>query len=346
MLDPTLNKNTSIFERMKGKGDSPFFIVELSNNHNGEVNRAKKMIKFAADSGADAVKLQSWSKTSLSSKKAYENNPKLAAQNERVSLSKEQFKELKEYADHHHIMLTTSVFSEEETDMAVELGMKFLKFASLDLTNLPLLTYVAKKGLPLFLSVGMSSIAEIETAINTIYATGNKQLVLMHCISNYPTEDNDINLNMIKTLKETFQIPIGFSDHTIGHPACIAATTLGACAIEKHVKLMDGVACREKFFALPITEIKDLVDNCKRIPYMLEGKGLYISPAQLHQRKRMRRSVITKYPLQKGQTITKENITFKRPGTGISPDKLQFVLGRKLKKDIGEDEMILWEDLE
>ena len=334
-----------IFERIKGSRGS-FFIVELSSNHNGDMRRAKQMIDYAASSGADAVKLQSWSKTSLSSKESYKDQEKLAAENERVSLNREQFTELKRYADHKHIMLTTSVFSEEETDMAVDLGIKFLKFASIDLTNLPFLEYVAKKGLPLILSVGMSTIGEIERAIKTIHATGNTQLVLMHCISNYPTEDNDINLKMIGRLQKTFNLPVGFSDHTIGHPACIAAVSLGACAVEKHVKLMDGIACREKDFALPISELRRLVDDVKRIPYMLEGDGLFISASQLEQRKRMRRSIVVKVNLACGEKINRSNIDFKRPGTGISPADLSWVVGRRLKVEKTEDDVLHWDDLE
>jgi sialic acid synthase SpsE len=335
---------SSIYHRLKNK-ENPFFIVEISSNHNGSVERAKKMIDVAVEAGADAVKFQTWTKSSLSSKIVYEGKAKLAAENSRISLTKEKFMEIKNYCDEQSIIFCASAFSEEEADMLTDIGVPFMKFASLDITNLELIEYVAKKGLPIIISGGMSTIGEIETALETIYATGNKEVVLLYCVSNYPTQDNHLNLNRIKNFQQIFDISVGLSDHTEGRVAPVMAVALGACMIEKHIMLTDGEGCRERYFALPEKHLKELVDNVKRAPYMMEDQPLVSSREEKRQFKKMRRSLVTKKRLITGEILTKEDIAHKRPGTGISPIDWKFAKGRKLKVTKEIDEVVNWDDL-
>jgi sialic acid synthase SpsE len=335
----------NIFERLKGR-DGPFFIAEISSNHNGDVERAKQLVDFAIDAGADAVKFASWSKTSLFSKKVYEGREKHAAQNEKEAMTPEMFKEMKKYCDEKKILVSSTPSSFEDVDTLVQENVRFLKVMSQDVTFLPFLEYVGKTGLPIVLSIGMASMGEIETAIETIYKTGNKKIILLQCVSNYPTEDEQINLRTMEWLKDTFHLPVGLSDHTVGRAAPVAATALGACMIEKHIMLMDGQPTREQSFALPAQDLKELVDNVKRVPYMLGTKGVVLTANELDERKRMRRSLITKFSMKAGEIITKDHITFKRPGTGIPPTELKYILGKRLNVDLGEDEVIHWEHLE
>lgn len=333
--------------------DYPYIIAEIGSNHNGDVKLAKEMIDKAKECGCDAVKFQSWSKESLFTKGFYKEKNQFVDENfgtleemvEKFSLSKKEHIALKKYCDNKKITFCSTPTTPEEVDMLDELKVPFFKVASMDLNNLSFLKYVAEKGKTIILSTGMGSLAEIETALNTIYTTGNKEVILLYCIAIYPSDEKILNLRNIEMLNKTFNISVGFSDHTIGISIPLAAITLGAKVIEKHFTLDKTMPGWDHAVSANPEEMKIIVEEGKRIVTALGEYRRVVSEQEKKQRESFRRSVVTKRKIKKGEILQKLDIDFKRPGTGIRPDEIKYILGRKINKDIGEDELIKWEDL-
>ena len=331
----------------------PYIIAEIGANHNGDIKLAKEMIDKAKECGCDAVKFQSWSKESLFTKDFYKEKNQFVDKNfgtleemvEKFSLSKKEHIVLKEYCDNKKITFCSTPTTPEEVDMLDELKVPFFKVASMDLNNLSFLKYIAEKGKTIILSTGMGSLAEIETALNTIYETGNEEVILLHCIAVYPPDDKIINLRNIEMLNKTFSIPVGFSDHTIGTSIPLAAITLGAKVIEKHFTLDKTLPGWDHAVSANPEEMKLIVEEGKRIVTALGEYRRVVSEKEMKQRESFRRSIITKRNIKKEEILREEDLYFKRPGTGIRPDEVKYILGRKVNKDIDEDELIKWEDL-
>jgi len=331
----------------------PYIIAEIGANHNGDIELAKKMIDKAKECGCEAVKFQSWSKESLFTKGFYKEKNQFVDEKfgtleemvEKFSLSKKEHVVLKEYCDAKKITFCSTPFTFEEIDLLKELEVPFFKVASMDLNNLSFLKYVAEKGKTIILSTGMGSLAEIEIALNTIYETGNKEVILNHCIAIYPPDDKLINLRNIEMLNKTFSIPVGFSDHTIGTSIPLAAITLGAKVIEKHFTLDKTMPGWDHAVSANPEEMKIIVEEGKRIVTALGEYRRVISEQEKKQRESFRRSVITKRKIKEGELLQKKDLDFKRPGIGIRPDEVKYILGRKVNKDINADELIKWEDL-
>ena len=331
----------------------PFVIAEIGANHNGDMRLAKKLIRAAKKSGADAVKFQSWSKKSLFTRHFYKQESQFVDKRfgtllqmvERFSLSKDKHILLKKFCGNEKIIFCSTPFSPKEADMLCELDVPFFKVASMDLNNLKLLEYVACKRKPIVLSTGMGSLGEIKTALNAIYKAGNKEVILMHCVSMYPPDDGAVNLKNIIMLKKTFKIPVGFSDHTIGTSLPLAAIALGAKVIEKHFTVDKTLPGWDHAASAEPGEMKEIVEEGKRIVKALGRCERTLSEAEMKQRKFFRRSIITKRNLKKGKILKEKDIDFKRPGTGIPPNELKHVLGTKVNRDIAIDKLILWEDL-
>jgi len=331
----------------------PYIIAEIGANHNGDLELAKKIIDKAKECGCDAVKFQSWSKESLFTRGFYKEKNQFVDENfgtleemvEKFSLSKKEHIVLEEYCDDKKITFFSTPFSFKEVDFLKELKVPFFKVASMDLNNLSFLKYIAEKGKTIILSTGMGSLAEIETALNTIYKIGNKEVILLHCIALYPPEDKIINLRNIEMLSKTFNIPVGFSDHTTGTSIPLAAIALGAKVIEKHFTLDKTLPGWDHAVSANPKEMKVIVEEGKRIVTSLGEYRRVVSEQEKKQRESFRRSVITKRKIKEGELLQKKDLDFKRPGTGIKPDELKYVLGRKVNKDINEDELINWGDL-
>lgn len=331
----------------------PYVIADIGANHNGDMNLAKKMIDELVNIGCHAAKFQSWTKQSLFSKGFYREKSQFVDEKfgtleqmvEKFSLSKDDHIELKEYCDRNKITFCSSSFSFEEVNMLDELDVQFFKVASMDLNNLRFLKCIAKKGKPIILSTGMGTLSEIDKALNLIFQTGNKEVIILHCISIYPPKDDIINLNNMFMLKETFGLPVGFSDHTIGTSISLAAIAMGAKIIEKHFTLDKNLPGWDHKVSANIEDMKVIINEGKRI---IKAKGNYarfVSNDEIEQRKSYRRSAVAKQHKKKGSVLLDCDIDFKRPGTGIKPDELKYIIGRKLKRNIKEDEFINWEDL-
>lgn len=335
----------------------PFIIAEIGSNHNGDMTLAKEIIDAAKSCGCDAVKFQSFNDKSLICRSEYEANTKyrdspkkhfgsLEEMVKKYYLREEQHYELKEYCDKVGILFSSSPFSVEEVDLLMKLDVPYLKIASMDVNNYPLLRYMASKGIPLVLSTGMATLAEIDNAIRVIEKEGNTNIVLLHCISVYPPAYEDINLRNILMLQQTFPYPVGFSDHSLGVHIPLAAVTLGSCLIEKHFTIDKDLPGWDHEISADPSEMKQIVECSSQINIALGSFNRVVSGAEEAKKLKLRRSIVTTRDIQAGQKIAKTDITSKRPGTGIPADLSDYLVGRLLKNSIMMDTPIKWEDLE
>jgi sialic acid synthase SpsE len=314
------------------------------------------MIDAAHECGCNAVKFQSWTPDSLIAEEEYNRNqtyddsPKkhfgsLKEMVERYYLRSEQHGELKEYCDKAGIEFCSTPFSLGEADMLEDMNVPFFKIASMDVDNWSLLKHVAQKQKPIVLSTGMADLSEIENAIRIIETENNRNIILLHCISIYPPEHEDINLNNILMLRQTFGYPVGFSDHTIGTSIPLASAALGSCLIEKHFTLDKGLPGWDHEISADPGEMKAIVEETRNIAKALGSYRRMVSEAEQEKKLKFGRSIVAQSGLEKGCALSASDLTFKRPGTGISPKEINYVVGRVLKKDIVCDELIQWDDL-
>ena len=336
---------------------NPYIIAEIGSNHNGDMELAKKIIDAAVETGVHAVKFQSWTPQSLIAKEEYEANtvytddPKkhwgsLREMVEEYYLREEQHHELNEYCKSKGVDFCSTPFSEDEADLLMELNVPFFKVASMDINNLRLLRYLGNTGKPIILSTGMATMGEIEQAILTVEETGNKNIVLLHCVSVYPPEMETINLRNITTLQQAFGYPVGFSDHTIGSAIPLASVALGACLIEKHFTIDKDLPGWDHMISADPEEMKVIASESENIVASLGSSRRIISDTEREKMPKMRRSIVASKPIKKGDTVTAEHLVFKRPGTGIAPDKETIVTGRKVNRDIKVDAVLRWSDFE
>ncbi|MBW2660867.1 MAG: N-acetylneuraminate synthase family protein [Deltaproteobacteria bacterium] len=334
----------------------PYIIAEIGANHNGDMELAIKMIDVAKSCGCDAVKFQSWTPDSLVAQEEYDRNQQyddspqkhfgsLKEMVEKYYLRPEQHHELKRYCDKIGIEFCSTAFSEGETDLLEELEVPFYKIASMDINNPILLKHVAEKGKPIILSTGMSTLAEIENAIKIIESKGNHQIILLHCIAIYPPAYEDINLNNIPMLRQMFGYPVGFSDHTIGISIPLASVVLGSCVIEKHFTLDKNMPGWDHEVSANPEEMKVIVEESRNIAKALGTYRRVVNQAEEEKKLKFRRSVVASKDLGKDHVLTSEDLVFKRPGTGIRPDEVHYVIGRTLKKDVSRDALVRWEYL-
>lgn len=335
----------------------PYIIAELGSNHNGDMKLAKKLIIEAKESGADCVKFQSWSKDSIFARKKYEDNYFIADDYrdrtdytleeivDAYSISEEELLEMKKFADKIGIDCTSTPFSKKEADFLVEkLETPFIKVASMDLNNYPFLEYLAAKGKPMVIATGLSELYEIDKAIKTIENTGNKNIVILHCVSTYPPEDKDVNLNNIRTLMKAYpEYPIGFSDHTLGTEIPLASIALGACLIEKHFTLDKDMEGWDHKVSATKDEMKNIVSASKRI---VDAMGSFrITATESDEKKReFRRSIVLTKEMKKGQIIKADDLDYKRPGGGFDPEMTEFIVGRTVNKALEFDHILTKED--
>jgi N-acetylneuraminate synthase len=336
----------------------PYIIAELGSNHNGDMDLAKKLIKAAKEAGADCVKFQSWSKDSIFSKKTYEDNyfiaddyrnrtdHTLASIVEAYSISEEELVQMKKFADELDIDCSSTPFSKHEVDFLVDvLKSPFIKVASMDLNNYPFLDYIARKGKPIVISTGLSELYEIDKAIRTIENAGNKQIVILHCISIYPPQDHQVNLNNIDTLRTLYpNYPIGFSDHTLGITIPIASVVKGVCLIEKHFTLDKNMPGWDHKVSANPEEMKMICSEVKRVQEALGSTRIQVQekPDRIES---FRRSIVTTRAVKAGDVIKREDLDFKRPATGVAPEYLEFVVGRVAKVDLELDKPVTKDQL-
>lgn len=326
----------------------PYVIAEINTSHFGKLELAMRMIDQASQAGADCIKFQSWTETSLYSQTYYRENPIAKRFVKRFSLTSSQLAEIASYCRSIGIDFASTPYSIPEIDFLVdECRVPFVKIASMDINNKALLEYVAGKKVPIVLSTGMSTAEEIRNAVDRIVTSGNTDIVILHCVSLYPTNASDINLRNIEGLRALFpDFPIGFSDHSLGTEISIASVALGAAIIEKHITLDKTVIGMDNQMAIEIDELQFLIHSCRNVHRSLGGYERKLSIEEITQRSVMRRSAVAAKDLIAGQKIDTLDVAFKRPGTGIPPDQLDFIVGKHLTRDVEIDQVFSIHDFD
>jgi N,N'-diacetyllegionaminate synthase len=332
-----------------------FVIAEAGVNHNGNFELAKRLVDGARKAGADAVKFQAFNPERLvtvdAEKAEYQktgNDESQLDMLKRLELGPDKFKSLKEYCDKKGIMFLSTPHTEDMLEV-LDCLVPAHKIASGDLTNLPFLKKIKEKGKPVILSTGMGTISEIKEAIDALKGV---EIVLLHCTTSYPCEREDVNLRAMDTLKKEFGLPTGYSDHTVGIDVALMAVKRGAAVIEKHFTLdrtMDGPDHKA---AIEPTELKEMIMRI-RAGSLVDPDGIVLGSAEKGPTiqesiisKSVRKSLVASRDIPSGTIISDEMLTVKRPGTGISPAKIDVVIGKKAKVKISEDEPLGWEKLE
>lgn len=329
--------------------DKVFIIAEAGVNHNGDLKIAKKLIDKASESGADAIKFQSFKAENLVTKNAkkaeYQNRTTDKEENQfqmlsRLELSYENHKELIKYSEDKDIMFLSSPFDLESIDLLNELNLEIFKIPSGEITNLPYLEKIGRFNKKVILSTGMSTLGEIESALTILKASGSSDITVLHCNTEYPTPMQDVNLSAMNTIKDAFKVDVGYSDHTLGIEVPIAAVALGARVIEKHFTLDKSMDGPDHKASLEPDELKLMIENIRNIEKAL-GDGVKIpTDSEVKNRDMARKSIVANVDLKKGEVFSEENLYVKRPGSGISPMRWYEVTGQVAEKDFKEDELI------
>lgn len=340
-------KEIQIGNKFIGEDEPCFVIAEVGSNHNRDFNQALNLIDVAVEAGADAVKFQTYSAEHLYSKNTFKINTKAKESIwdiiKRIEMPSHWHSDLAEYCAKKEIIFLSTPFDIQAVDQLEGINMPAYKIASFEIVHLPLLTYIAKTGKPIILSTGMADLADIEAALEVIYQQGNKDVILLHCVVNYPPQYADLNLRAMKTIRQAFQLHVGFSDHTLGITSDIAAVALGACIIEKHFTLDRDLSGPDHPFALEPDELKAMIQAIRDTEKALGSPIKKPTMAEKETHQSGRRSLVAICPIPKGTIITKEMIEVKRPGLGIQPKFIDIVVGREARKDIEQDNILLWE---
>jgi sialic acid synthase SpsE len=325
--------------------NNPCFIVSELGAMYEDMNGMKNMIKASADAGADAVKIQTYKAETIASPDAefeFEDGSRMAQYDffKKYEISEDNHRELMHFAEKLNLIFFSTPSDYADVDFLEDLGVPAYKTGSDDLTNYPFLEYIAKKGKPLIVSTGMCTLGEIEEAVGTILGTGNDQLILLHCTVSYPTKPESANLSVINTLERVFDIPIGYSNHVDNTFAPVLAASMGASMIEAHFTLDRKLKRQDYQVALEPWELKMIIEQIRMIP-LLCGSGIKsINETEVKWRRNARKSLIAARSMKAGEIIQRKDIKIMRPGTGFHIRDLSLVMGRTLRKDIRENEII------
>jgi len=332
-------------------------IAEAGVNHNGNIDQAFQLIDIASESGADVIKFQTFNAETLVSHKAQKadyqiNNGNCEEKSQfqmlkKLEIPKSWYEKLIQHCENRNIQFLSTGFDEKSNDFLEHLGIPFFKIPSGEITNKPYLEHIAKKGKNVVLSTGMSTLGEVKQAIDILNLNGlvKTMISVLHCNTEYPTPFEDVNLNAMTTMKNELQITVGYSDHTLGISIPIAAVAMGARIIEKHFTLdksSDGPDHKaslepEELYLMVkgIRNIEKAIGNYEKKPSFSEKKNIHI----------VRKSIHLKNQLNKGHLITKNDLIMLRPGDGISPMKIELILGKKINKDLQSLHKLNFNDL-
>jgi len=335
-----------------GDEEEVFIIAEIGVNHNGDINLAKKMIKEAAKTGVNAVKFQTFIAEDILTENArkakyQEKNTTEHSQLEMIKtleLSEDDFIELSEYADSNNVLFLSSPFDLKSVDLLDKLNVPGFKIGSGELNNFELLEHIESKGKPIIISTGMATLEEIQETYDFI--TNKDKLIILHCITGYPSKIEDANLKFITTLKSNFNVPIGFSDHSCGIELAIASIGLGACVIEKHFTTDKTLEGPDHEASLEPDEFKVMVDAIRNVEIAMGDGKRTLCESELEIKKVARKSIVAKVDISKGSILDSNMLSIKRPGTGIEPKYLKSLFGKKVKVDMKRDDLIKYDFLE
>lgn len=332
-----------------------YIIAEAGVNHNGDILLAYELIDEAKKAGADAVKFQTFKAENLASINAemadYQKKNLIKEQSQfemlkSLQIEYEDFYKLKHYCEENEIEFLSTPFDIDSLNFLVdELGVEKIKIPSGEIINHPFLKEVAKKNKDTILSTGMSNLSEIEEAINIFEEEEkfNKEVLILHCTTNYPTPYNEVNLNAMLTIKSAFKRSVGYSDHTLGIEVPIAATALGAKIIEKHFTLDKNMKGPDHKASLEPIELRKMIKSIRNIEYSL-GNGIKkANESELRIMNEVRKSLVINRSMKKGEKIQESDLSTKRPSKGISPKYFDLVVGRELKENIVAETLLTWD---
>ena len=328
---------------------SVMIIAEAGVNHNGRLNLAKQMVEEAAKAGADYIKFQTFKPDKLVSKYAQKadyqkkttgNNESQLQMLEKLALSYDDFVELKKYCEQIGIGFLSTPFDEDSIRFLDSLDMDFWKIPSGEITNYPYLVQIAQTGRDIVLSTGMCEMDEIADAMKVLEESGAGNISLLHCNTEYPTPYEDVNLLAMKQMRTAFKKQVGYSDHTVGIEVPIAAVALGAEIIEKHFTLDKNMDGPDHEASLEPQELAQMVSAIRHIEKSLGDGNKKRTASEQHNVVAVRKSIVAKCEIHKGELFTEKNLTVKRPSNGISPMKWNEIIGTRAKRDFLEDELI------
>ena len=341
--------------KLIGEGRPCFIIAEAGVNHNGDVNLAKRLIDTAKDAGADAVKFQTFRAEEVATKHAakaqYQKESTGATESQfwmikKLELTENDFEELFAYAQEKGLIFLSSPFDKASVDLLCRLGVPAFKIPSGEITNFSLLKHIARKKKPIILSTGMSTLGEVQEALEVIRNEDIEEIILLHCVSCYPAKVEDMNLRAMETLRYAFKLPVGLSDHTLGIAIPIAAVALGACVIEKHFTLDKNLPGPDHRASLEPDELKRMIRAIRDVEKAM-GSGIKIPAAQEEENKKVaRRSLVARVDIPMGAIITEEMLDMKRPGLGIEAKHIERVVGAMAKANFRKDAIITWDEVE
>lgn len=341
---------------------STFFIAEAGVNHNGSDDMALQLVETAARCGADAVKFQTFTAEKLvrpgAEKADYQKRETGQGDQfdmlKKLEMSMDLHRKLIKRCDELNIEFMSTPFDEEAADFLIALGMKRIKVPSGEITNHPFLAYLAAKNVPMILSTGMSTLQEVQEAVEVVRAERLRLglhgelaqfLIVLHCTSNYPASPDDVNLRAMQTIGAATGLPIGYSDHTAGVAISVAAVAMGAQVIEKHFTLDRNLPGPDHKASLEPDELALLIQHIRSVERALGSDKKEPMPNELPVRALVRRSVTTTQPIGKGQRLTRDNVALLRPGTGIMPKYFSTAIGKEMARDIGAGVTLDWSDL-
>ena len=336
--------------RKIGADHSPYVICELSGNHNGSLERCLTMVDAAAATGCDAIKIQTYTADTIT---LDVDRPEFTIHGglwdgrtlyelyQEAQTPFEWHAAIFERARQHGVTIFSSPFDETAVDLLDGLGAPAFKIASFEAVDLPLIKYAASKGKPLIISTGMANLQEMQTALDTALGAGADGVMLLHCVSSYPSSFADANVRTVADMAQRFGCPVGLSDHTPGTAASVAAVSVGACAVEKHFTLARSDGGPDAAFSLEPVEFKALVDDCKNAWAAL-GRAHYDTLGSEQASLLFRRSLYVTADVKAGEPLTRANVRSVRPGNGLPPADLDKVLAGRAARDLTRGEPLDW----
>jgi N,N'-diacetyllegionaminate synthase len=326
-------------------------IAEAGVNHNGDMGRALELIDTAADAGADFVKFQTFRAeklvTTTARKARYQEKATGADESQfnmirKLELSRGMHQQLITHCDSRGVKFNSTGFDVESIDMLVEFGISFLKIPSGEITNLPYLRHIGEQGKPIIISTGMATLDEIRVALVVLEKAGTprSEITVLHCNTEYPTPMVDVNLNAMLTIRDAFDVAVGYSDHTLGIEIPIAAVAMGATVIEKHFTLDRNLPGPDHKASLEPDELRAMVTAIRNVEEAM-GDGIKSpSPSETKNIEIARKSIVAAEAIMKGEKFSEVNLAVKRPGMGISPMRWDDVMGQTALRDFLPDELI------
>ncbi len=324
-------------------------IAEVGPNHNGSLKTALKMIDKIARTGADVIKFQLAKPENVYSKDAFkaeyqkknDKNKSIMQMSKKIQLKKEDHFKLKKACNKAGVLYACSAFDLESLKfLDKKINIPFFKIPSGEILSLDLLKYMSTSKKPILLSTGMSNFKEISRALNILNKKNKKEIILMHCVSSYPPKKKDLNLNVIDELRKRFKKKVGYSDHSLGSEACLAAVAKQVSVIEKHVTLSKKMQGPDHKSSMEIYQFKKFVRKIRKLEIILGTKKKIFSKSELNVRSVARKSIVTAKKILKGRKLNQKDFVFKRPGSGISPFKLKQIIGKFSSKNIDKDKIL------